>query len=174
MQTVLDIHGEPIDPVWAAEFRGFFMGEGSIMILNITRSRILKSTGEKERHLRPSAALCLRADNVEVLRGIQAKLGGATDKFYQGKVILHPEGQAYKAAPMVKWYTHSTDGVSRVLDLIENPILPYPKAREIAIMREFLTLRPKTGKKLTPELREHLWKLKSDLQEIRKYIPVAA
>src|SRR5205809_640337 len=30
--TILDNVGEPIDPMWAATFRGFFWGEGSMYI----------------------------------------------------------------------------------------------------------------------------------------------
>lgn len=107
-----------INPIWAAEFRGFFFGDG---YLGITRNGI--------RHGRAAytarAQITLRGDDREVLLDIQAHLGGMIYDYQK-------EGKTF-----VVWRTRSSGDLGRVLNCLEGGILPAKKRFEIPIVRQF-------------------------------------
>lgn len=63
---IYDIHGEEISPEWAAEFRGFFWGEGSLTSVR----------GPARATPSPIVSIGLRADDQAVLEQFKQRLGG--------------------------------------------------------------------------------------------------
>ncbi len=173
MTTITDIHGEPIDPVWAAEFRGFFLGEGSLEIGQITHNQTVKRDDKMYRYtnveLRPRARLIQRDDNRAILDAVQARLGGNITKHGRHHTVSPVNGMTYSSNPTVAWYVMSKEGVQRVLDLLKGGVLPHGKLREVALLEEFLAIRPRPGHKLTDAVRARSWELKAEIEALRKY-----
>lgn len=173
MSTITDIHGEPIDPVWAAEFRGFFLGEGSLEIGQITHNTSTAKGDKVYRYskvqLRPRARLIQRDDNRAILEAVQARLGGNITKHGRHYTVSPVNGMTYTSNPTIAWYVMSTNGVQRVLDLLKGGVLPHGKLREIAVLEEYLALRPQPGHKMSDATRARLFELKSELEALRKY-----
>lgn len=173
MSTILDIHGEPIEPVWAAEFRGFFLGEGSLEIGQINHS-VTTRRGDKvyqyqAKQLRPRARLIQRDDNRAILEAVQARLGGNITKHGRHYTVSPVNGMTYSSNPTIAWYVMSTESVQRVLDLLKGGVLPHSKLREVALLEEFLAIRPRPGHKLTDTVRARSWELKAEIEALRKY-----
>lgn len=125
-----DAHGNRLDPIWMAEFRGFFFGEGH---LGITTNGTLKGKTYVAR-----AAITLRDDDEPVLREIQARLGGLLHRERHGK-ISKINGKTHQTKPYVVWRVTSRADVARVCDILDAGVLPAKKRREVSIIREFLS-----------------------------------
>lgn len=144
-----DAHGEELDPVWMAEFRGFFFGEGYLGITTNGRGR------GKVYHI-ARAAITLRDDDEPVLREIQKRLGGLLHRERCGRVS-HVDGTPHQTKPFVVWRVTSKSDVARVCDILDAGHLPSKKRREIAVMRAFLATVgiTKKGPKGLAEQLEH-------------------
>lgn len=174
MNAILDVHGVPIDPVWAAEFRGFFLGEGSLQIQQYQRSKYhSKSRGkvyDVEFHgLRPVANITQRQDNRAALEAIAARLGGHVTNGNRYLMVSGGNGKTYQSQPRVVWTIVNKPGVQRVLDLLKGGFLPHTKLREIELMERYLTVAPAAGQKYTEEGRAEAWRLHEQLKRIRDY-----
>lgn len=123
---LIDIKGTPIDPIWAAEFRGFFFGDG---FLGIVRNGKSRWTGEISMTAR--AQITLRDDDSDILLAIHARIGGAITR----------EGSKLNKRPTMIWRTRSRSEVERVCDLLEGAALPSKKLAEVAVMRRFLAIK---------------------------------
>lgn len=138
---------ELLDPIWCAEFRGFFWGEG---YLGITSWGVNPNKGSIR--LMARIQISIRDDDADVLIDIHRKLGGVLT--YQDNNRLHA-----KANPICIWRVTRKAEILRVLDVLENGALPSKKRLQIAILREFMDTVPAPGKKPTQAeylKREHL------------------
>lgn len=166
MQTILDVNDRPISPLWAAEFRGFFLGEGNLEIGQY--SRIVN--GERKKFLRPRARLIQRDDCQEILWNIQKVLGGHVTGHKAQRLVSGGNGKTYTNRPQTVWQTVSADGVQRVLLLLDNGVFPHKKLAEINVVQRYLNLAHSSGHKYTDEQKEELWALKAELENLRKYV----
>lgn len=104
------------DPVWRAEFRGFFAADGWI---GVTKSGpgLYYAT----------AAIMLRDDDRLLLEAVAEVIGGN---------VWAQDQTARK--PTLTWRTRSPGTVGRICDLLEESTLPFAKARYVPLVREFL------------------------------------
>jgi len=172
MSEILDIHGVLISDVWAAEFRGFFLGEGS---LQIHRTHLSKQYGrgkvyEREFNgFRPIAAVTQRSDNRPVLDAMCIRLGGNVSNHNRFNMVSGGNGKTYLNHSQAMWKVVATDDVRRILELLKGGWLPHTKLREIEIMERYLDIRPRTGHKMKPETREEIERLFWQIREVREY-----
>lgn len=141
-----DVNGKALDPIWMAEFRGFFFGEG---YLGITRNGKGRSKTSAPQFV-PRAAITARDDDEAVLQDIHSKLGGLIHYDGRGKITVF-EGVEHKTKPYAVWRVTSKDDVARVCDVLELGTLPSKKRHEIAIMREFLATQGVKRGRLNPK-----------------------
>jgi hypothetical protein len=169
--TIEDIDGEPIDPIWAAEFRGFFWGEGTLAIQ--VMSRTLRSGATIKSGTAIAVTIGLRDDDAAVLEAFRAKLGGVirTEKYRDGS-----------ARTIRRWQVGSAPDVLRVAMLLESPTgLPFNKARQLALWRRALDLKIEAGKntnhaphalhgsRYRPEQRAEMLSIEAQLKALRKW-----
>jgi len=136
---VLDVNGEEIDPVWAAEFRGFFWGEGT---LGFNAGQPLQARNPEWRFKRHSfavtASIGLRSDDAALLGAFQHRLGGTL------------RTEPYRGADSRKTITRWTCGTAvnnlRVARLLRSPTgLPFNKARQLDLWEEAVRLKLANG-----------------------------
>lgn len=134
---MLDQNGTPIDPLWAAEFCGFFLADGSIEIGRFTRGGKL--------YYRPRARILQRADSADFLYGIADVLGGHVHNHGRHMMVSAGNGKTYESHPVLAWLVQSTDGVQRVIDILKTSRLNHKKVQSALIVERYLQLRPKKG-----------------------------
>jgi hypothetical protein len=127
---ILDINGVEIDPVWAAEFRGFFWGEGSLNMTCETQGR--------PKSIALAASIGLRCDDAAILEAFQAKLGG------------NLRSEPYRGVDTRKSISRWQQGIAmhnrRIGRLLESPTgLPFGKAKQLAIWREAVEIKIAAG-----------------------------
>ncbi len=108
-----------IDPLWFAEFRGFFYGEGCVYI----RSQSYKSRNRKS--LAPVLEIGLRKDDSALLSDIHATLGG----FFLSKKA---HGRTNEA---VQWSLVGWSNVYSVLPYLLDSKFPSRKIEQLETMK---------------------------------------
>ena len=174
MSEILDVHGVPIDPVWAAEFRGFFLGEGSLQIQQYQRSKQHSKARGKVydigfRGLRPVANITQRRDNRATLEAIAARLGGHVTNGNAHKMVSGSNGKTYTSAPMVAWRLVNKEGMQRVIALLKGGSLPHTKLAEIDVIERYLAVAPPPGYKYSEAARAEAWALFEEIKRVREY-----
>lgn len=149
----------PLAPMWAAEFRGLFFGEGCAMI-NL-------SSGKTKKHFQPMLRITLRADDFAVLEDIRERLGGGlADRDYSTQPSA-PEG----ANPGKEWYVVGWGRCRAVIEAtgLAMAYLPCKKAQDIAILYEAILARYQMPHLLGPENRATLMAYRERLQQVKKF-----
>ena len=150
-----------LDPVWAAEFRAFFMGEGCA---TITRRK------DKGTILyQPQLAIRLRDDERPLIEDIVAHLGGMVTKVPKR---LSPEG--YLTNPALFWHTVGYPKIRGIIEATDlaNPVLPAHKRLDIRILYEYILARYEMpGFRLGAANRAILEDFHTRLVAVRKYKP---
>ncbi len=122
--------GQLLDPLWCAEFRGFFYGEGYI---GITRNGI-KGTAVM---YSARAQITLRDDDLAMLQDIKEKLGG--NLFFERRVRLTKVGDRDTfSRPYAAWRTRSLTNLRLVIAVLEGGIMPSKKRQDLKIVKQFL------------------------------------
>ena len=131
---VIDINGEPIDPIWAAEFRGFFWGEGTLAVQRVSNKN--NKTRDKWYSFSIQATIGLRFDDAPLLCEFQRRLGGRIRVEQPRKEGLNP---------IVRWAIGKAKDCHRVGQLLSNGILPANKAKQLNLWIEALNLKLASG-----------------------------
>jgi len=146
--TVLDVLGEPIDPIWAAEFRGFFWGEGHFGAAII-----------RERY-RIHAVVGLRADDEPALRDFQRRLGGSLSWHVAGRYLrlnFASLGDCQRVAALL------ADGADT----------PFQKRKQLAPWTEMLAIKAAAGgttaSRYTPEQHARMRDLVTRIRSLRRW-----
>ena len=151
-----------IDQWWWAEFRGFFWGEGSIILAKSNHSGF---------NLQPQMKISLRDDDAAVLHDIHEKLGGSLATYTRkirenqatyGKRIINPQ---------LAWAVVGIPNIYGILPYLEQGVLPSKKKAELATMREFCEYRLELPLKLTPEQKVVLNTFYEKLRALKRYNP---
>lgn len=138
---ITDVSGDVIDPVWAAEFRGFFWGEGTLAIQIQTHPKHQKS-------IAVAATIGLRSDDAAILEAFRDRLGGVlrTERYRDGS-----------GRTIVRWQVGTSKDNLRIARLLDSPTgLPFRKARELALWREAVVLKDTTKQRardISPDAR---------------------
>lgn len=157
MKNLLAIDGTPINPIWAAEFRGLFWGEGH---LSVTQHKAVWADGVKLSGFfyRSAAMIDLRADDTPLLIEIQRVLGGSL-------YLQHPKDEH----PRKRWMVHSRVDNLRVCSVLSGGLLPAKKSREVELFTRAVELKGVKGQKLTLERKSELEKIYWELRGLRPY-----
>jgi len=132
-----DVQNRPIDRIWAAEFRGYFFGDG---FLGIVRNGMDHRSGLPANTARAQITTC--DDDADMVRDIAARLGGRV----YGDVFASGHRLPSHRKPVVVWRTRNMSDVARVCTVLEAGIMPSKKRAEVAVMRRYLALRLPLGR----------------------------
>jgi hypothetical protein len=145
-----DIHGKPLDPIWMAEFRGFFFGDGYV---GITTNGVGRRT--KGKNYTGCIQITLRDDDIAILEEFQSRLGGSIWRERRGRRVRFDELEC-EAKPYAAWRIRSRTELLRVLDILDGGFMPSQKRGHVRLLREFLGTcgRIKPGKQTQEEEKE--------------------
>lgn len=145
-----------LDPLWWAEFRGFFFGEGSVMFRN---QKTLTSFGNptSRRKLVPLLQISVRRDDHLVLEDVHQKLGG---QFHHKKA----HGATNEA---VTWLTPGWSRTYNIVVPLSEGLLPSKKRAEMLLMKEACELRFTFSYDLTDEEHAQLYEYDVRLRELK-------
>lgn len=140
------------DPIWEAEFRGFFYGEGCALIMR---------TRNGSNYLyNPRMTISVRDDDEETLRDIQKHIGGVS-------LFVAGRGPTRRSC---RWYLHSWNPVKIAIEeIFLNHLLPAKKCIDIQILYEAILARMKMPHQLGPGNRAVLDGYRIKLQEVKRY-----
>jgi LAGLIDADG endonuclease len=116
--------GVALDPIWEAEFRGFFFGDG---YLGITTNGVSRHTGETTFTVR--AQITVRDDDIAMLHDIASKIGGK----------VYSETGTAKRRPIAIWRIRNAKQIAQICDILERGVMPSKKIAEVAVVRRFLS-----------------------------------
>lgn len=155
-----DISYTDIDPIWAAEFRGFFYGDGAALLSR----QPIKDTNRAV--YRPKLMISLRADNYSLLEDVQAHLGGSLD---QVRGLTNSWG--YQCNPTVRWYTCSYPNIFAILRdvLLPDARLPAKKRVQLEVLYEAVQARREMPHTLGAADLAILHKYYVRLKELKRY-----
>lgn len=122
---------------WVNEFRGFFLGEGTVSLY--------PSTPAGKTSVQPKLTVSQRADNMPYMEDIQRRLGG---------LLYVTERERQNKSPIARWSRNGLDECLTVLRLIYDSTNLHTKMREVALAIEFIEWRKSLSHRLTGENRE--------------------
>lgn len=163
---LLDTSGAPIAPIWAAEFRGFFWGEGSLIVRsNRPLAKRFPHVQWKGYSYSISAGVGLRSDDGAVLIEFQRRLGG---------VLRRETYRDGSGKTIDRWQVSATTDCLRIARVLESPTgLPFNKARQLVLWREAVEIKlsngSTSGSRYTPEAAERMRVLEETLRDLRKW-----
>ncbi len=120
-----------VNPIWAAEFRGFFYADGSV---SLSKSR------RKDYFIyRPRLGIVLRLDSLPVLKNIQSYIDGGVDEYVKGYI----NSFGYKSNPTARWRTNNYSNIFAIIRdiLLPGAVLPATKRVQIETMYEMIQAR---------------------------------
>jgi len=154
---ILDQFGVPIDEIWAAEFRGFFWGEGCLSVMYIPKKDLY----------RVLAKIGLRSDDRPLLEEIHRRIGGS---------LWDTTTQSSAGLPSTMWDASSQKSLKIVAELLLGGVLPAKKAKQLDLWLEavsiFTTRKIKCGwggKQYTDEQKTRMGEIKKALSEAKKF-----
>ena len=129
---------EQLDPIWCAEFRGFFWADGTLY------ANVRKVSKNGKTFFRPMMRISVaqRADNGMVLDDFKSKLGCGTIYRYPLPGTTKRKWSR-NAKPQVRWSVDSISGCRIVIDVLKGSVLPTKKGMEVALLDEFIAIREK-------------------------------
>jgi hypothetical protein len=156
--------GLPVDrihPLWAAEFRGYFFGDG---YLGVTRNGSSRNNGRS--HLVACAQITTRDDDRAMLDDVARHLGGRVsgDDWARGQQFRRP---------VAVWRARGIEAVTRVCDVLDGGLMPSKKRAEIAVVRRFMAIRIPPGQRAAGVDYEDLWTQReqciAEIQRLHSY-----
>lgn len=141
-----------ITPEWAAMFRGFFLGEGTVSLRHANGGRGKPTTGVV-------LSVPQRADNLEFMQDIRRRLGG--------NLVLcdYPSDRN----PMCRWSISGLENCLVVLSLLKDPDCKHSKMREIYLAIEFIEWRLSRPHKLSEGDRAIAGKFSERIRDMRVF-----
>lgn len=139
----------PITQEQAAEFRGLFFGEGHIDL-----SRAGRGTS-----LMPRLRIAVRDDDAEIAEWCRSLLGGNLSRSVRTRSIC--------------WQLTGRAAVLEAVEILEGGTLPSKKRAEVALLREALTLVPRRGQHIKPEVSTRLHAIREEMKAVRVYVAAA-
>lgn len=154
------------DPLWLAEFRGFFWGEGNFMI-DLQERPVGNYVAWTARvRLR----VIQRDDESEVLENIRSVLGGHLYIHKSFKLVSAGNGKEYINHRQITWQLQDKDTIEQVLNILDCGLLPHSKRLQIAVMREAIAVMRSRRHSYTEANKQSLVELKARLEGLRKYV----
>jgi hypothetical protein len=143
-----------LDPLWAAEFRGFFYGEGCATMDN------------EHNHLSPKLFINLRIDDCQILHDIRDHLGGTIStrvkRFESGRNNHDQCRWAAAGWPLCRAIIEATG-------LATNCIMPAKKRRDLKLLYEAILARYSMPHLFRDDDRAKLLSYYHKLQEVKRF-----
>ena len=143
-----------IDPLWAAEFSGFFMGEGTCLMTQVDGRKGLPT---------PVVAIHLRRDDRPILEEIRSVIGG--------RITNHetpPGKDGYQSKPQSTWAVSGFARTKEVLSLLKKSTsFPAKKRRDVEILLEYILWRETVPCFPSDSDKETARKFKEELSSIK-------
>jgi hypothetical protein len=129
-----------VSPLWFAEFRGFFWGEGCIYM---RANRIKNNSGNlnKRKKITPVIEITQRVDNRAIIEDVQAHLGG----------ILHTRAASGNRGANISWQTVGWTRVHSLVPYLLDAQMPSVKQQQLHIMKEACEARQQMSHDLTQD-----------------------
>lgn len=163
---MLDAQGREFDPIWMAEFRGFFWGEGCLSFQFVHRKDYPFPV------YRLHAKASLREDDSALLYDVYEKMGGTIwhrNKTYQNQRFGHTTN------PAVIWDATGHESLCRVAYVLDGGLLPAKKRLELSVWKEALEIHLSHARgggyrpKYTPEDRQRIEFLAQELHNLKVF-----
>lgn len=140
------------DPIWRATFRGYFWGEGSLMISRIN----LRRNGKTTLYHRAEFNLSQANSNKAAVMYIKDVLGGTV----YSRGVGNSKGMTHDSPTWV-WMLRSNQLAGKVLSILEEErLFPDKKAGKVSAMRQFLDLVYELdGAKRSPDVLQRMEEL---------------
>lgn len=153
--TILDINGVPFDPIWTAEFRGFFWGEGTIGIYrNNPKQKKWRGT------VYASAGIGLRTDDEPVLIEFQNRIGGT---------LLREKYKKYPNRTVSRWRTANIQSCKLISNLLKGgSVLSFNKKKQLGLWTEAVDVLIKGGR-YTPEEHQRFDEISVELRRLKDW-----
>lgn len=139
-----------VDPLWLAEFRGLFYGEGTAMIIRNNSSYA------------PCIAIRLRDDDADMITQIHHKIGGRLLKSNRSRVNE-------KHGDQLEWRVTDMNRCRLICETLLTGLLPAKKKRDIELVRDFCDWRSGTSYYFTEDERQEAERRFLEIREVRKY-----
>jgi DNA-binding CsgD family transcriptional regulator len=142
-----------LDPLWAAEFRGFFYGEGCATMDN------------EHNHLSPRLTINLRLDDAQILDDIHTRLGGSIytrTKHYKGRNDHDQRRWTATGWPLCRAIIEKTG-------LASSCVLPAKKCRDLVLLYDAILARYSMPHFIRDDDRAKLLVYYNKLQEAKRY-----
>jgi len=152
------------DPIWLAEFRGFFYGEGYLSIVSWGREKRLgcnKLTGR--------ANITQRSDDAAILYDIRSKLGGFIYQERHPCKLQGANGKEYVSKPVHIWRLTKVADLRLLCDILEAGVLPARKKEQVVVMREFLKTVLPPGHRVPLEVYQRRMELANQMKALHHY-----
>jgi len=150
-----------VDPVWAAEFRGFFYADGSALLAREKRKRPGK---EPYYFYKPVLGIHQRDDEALLIHDVQDKLGG----HLSSAGGYHRNG--YYTRPTMRWSIASYPRVRGVLEaVLLGGCLPARKRADIDLLYELILARYRMPRYLRPEDKAVLVDYYEAIKAVKRY-----
>lgn len=146
------------DPLWAAEFRGLFYGEGT--------AYIARRKWKKGFLYTPSLVLSARADNLEMIKDIQVHLGGKVQMF-----LPSADKRGYVHKPQCRWYIVGYATVRAIIEAtnLHLGLNKTNKIDEVMLLYQIILERFKMPYRLGPSNLEVIESGYVRLQDMKRY-----
>lgn len=136
-----------------SEFCGLFFGEGCATIQKINKK------GYKRPLYRPQFKMSMRADDRKLLEAIQSRYGG----------YLYDHQPHHNSKLGVEWSLTNRDDILNLCNILLDSELPAKKIQDIAILKEFVELRPRNSWHVSDEVRDRLEELFQKIRLVKQY-----
>jgi hypothetical protein len=156
---------EALDPIWAAEFRGFFMADGSAFMVKASRSKKYASGKMVEIAPRyyPVLAIIVRLDDREAMLDIATKLGGRT---YESRSY----SKNRNGSPKIQWSIHGWRHCRAVIEsTLLNGSFPAKKCRDVELMYQAILDRYSMPQQLNQEQRLKIQSYYYQLKGLKRF-----
>ncbi len=141
-----------VDPIWFAEFRGFFMGEGCATVA-------FYPNATSRAHYQVQLAVALRDDDRDVVFDIKNKLGGNS--------YIHP---IYKrSSPLATWQLVGWSRCTNLISFLVQGTLPAKKRRDLLLLDELCQKRLQWPYNLEGDHLAELHRYYLALKDIKRY-----
>ena len=156
--NVLDRNGVVFDPIWMAEFRGFFAGEGSLAV-----QLIHKKTNTL---FRPRCRISLRLDDHFILDEFRDRIGGS---------LFFTKNQSSAGSPTLTWDANSLSQSKIISGILQNSVLPAKKFDQVPLWCEAICILDQKqdsgygwgGRRISEESRTRLHEISTLLKQYK-------
>jgi len=156
-----------ISKKWLNEFTGFCWGEAYI---GVTRYFRRKKWGENYWLFRGQIKISLRSDDLFLLEDFQSKLGGHIYKTRKRFVYnIANKEKSYLQKPGYGWIVTNHEELRKIVKILSRSLLSAKKRESLEVMKKFLKLVHKTGKKYTKVEWEEMERLRQESINATKF-----